>query len=217
MATKVYDVVVVGSGAGGGTLSASLAQRGVDVLVLEGGPTVNTRTDFNTHALPYEFPNRSIPTMKPGKPGFDSERSRGVGGKTMLWNAVALRMSQRDFKGRQHDGTGEDWPINYADIKPYYDKIESEVGVCGNYDHLEDLPDGIFLPPVPMKCSDRIIQAGAAKLGVKVIHVRKATLSRPAKTRPACHFCGNCMAGCDVVAKYNSADVQMLPAIKSGK
>jgi choline dehydrogenase-like flavoprotein len=217
MATKVYDVVVIGSGAGGGTLSASLAQRGIDVLVLEGGPTVNTRTDFNTHALPYEFPNRSIPTMKPGKPGFDSERSRGVGGKTMLWNAVALRMSQRDFKGGQHDGAGEDWPIGYADIKPYYDQIESEVGVCGNYDHLEDLPDGIFLPPVPMKCTDKMIQEGAAKLGVPVIHVRKATLSRPTKTRPACHFCGNCMSGCDVVAKYNSADVQMLPAIKNGK
>jgi choline dehydrogenase-like flavoprotein len=217
MQNKIYDVVVIGSGAGGGTLSASLAQRGIEVLVLEGGPTVNTRTDFNTHALPYEFPNRSIPTMKPGKPGFDSERSRGVGGKTMLWNAVALRMSQRDFKGRQHDGAGENWPIDYDDIKHYYDQIESEVGVCGNYDHLEDLPDGIFLPPVPMKCSDKLIQAGAAKLGVPVIHVRKATLSQARRTRPACHFCGNCMAGCDVVAKYNSADVQMLPAIKSGK
>ena len=72
----------------------------------------------------------------------------------MLWNAVALRMSQRDFKGRQHDGAGEDWPIDYAELAPYYDRIEREVGVCGNYDHLEDLPDGIFLPPVPMKCTD---------------------------------------------------------------
>lgn len=85
MRGKVYDVVVIGSGAGGGTLSAQLANQGVEVLVVEGGPTVNTRTDFNTHALPFEFANRHIPVMKPGKPGFDSERSRGVGGKTMLW------------------------------------------------------------------------------------------------------------------------------------
>ena len=217
MAAKLYDVVVIGSGAGGGTLAAHLARAGADVLVLEGGPKVNTRTDFNTHGLPFEFPMRHIPVMKPGKPGFDGERSLGLGGKTMLWNAVALRMSQRDFKGRNYDGAGENWPIDYADIAPYYDRVEREVGVCGNYDHLEDLPDGVFLPPVPMKCTDLAIQKGAAKLGVNVIHVRKATLSRATKTRPACHFCGNCMSGCDVVAKYNSYDVQMVPALKTGR
>src|SRR5579864_5248169 len=217
MAEKVYDVVVVGSGAGGGTLSAQLARGGADVLVLEGGPKIDTHTDFNTHGLPFQFPTRSIPVMKPGKPGMDSERTRGVGGKTLTWNSVALRMSQRDFKGRQHDGAGEDWPIDYREMAPYYERIEREVGVCGNLDHLEDLPDGIFLPPVPMKCTDEIIKAGAAKVGVKVIHVRKATLSRATRTRPACHFCGNCMAGCDVVAKYNSADVHMFPALKTGK
>jgi choline dehydrogenase-like flavoprotein len=217
MQTKIYDVVVIGSGAGGGTVSSRLANLGVDVLVLEGGPKVETRTDFNTHALPFEFASRSIPTMKPGKAGFDSERSRGLGGKTMLWNAVALRMSQRDFKGRQHDGEGADWPIDYADLAPFYDRIEREVGVCGNLDHLEDLPDGIFLPPVPMKCTDKMIQEGAKTLGVPIIHVRKATLSRPTSARPSCHFCGNCMSGCDVAAKYNSADVQMYPAVRAGK
>jgi choline dehydrogenase-like flavoprotein len=217
MTNKVYDVVVIGSGAGGGTLSARLANLGADVLVLEGGPKVNTRTDFNTHALPFEYPFRHIPIMKPGKPGFDGERSRGLGGKTMLWNAVALRFSERDFKGRSHDGAGADWPIGYKDMAPYYEQIESQVGVCGNYDHLEDLPDGVFLPPVPMKCTDLAVQAGAKNLGIPVIHVRKATLSRPRDARPACHFCGNCMSGCDVVAKYNSADVQMYPALKTGK
>ncbi|HUQ90071.1 MAG TPA: GMC family oxidoreductase [Bryobacteraceae bacterium] len=216
MASLVYDVVVVGSGAAGGTLSAHLAHQGVNVALVEGGPKVNTRTDFNTHAMPFHFPNRHIPTMKPGKQGFDSERSRGIGGKTLTWNAVAWRLSQRDFEGRTHDGAGEDWPIDYADLAPYYSKIEREVGVCGNRDGLEDLPDGDFLPPVPMKCSDLIVKRGAAKLGVKVIHVRKATLSREKGGRPACHFCGNCMAGCDVVAKYNSADVHIAPAMKGG-
>src|SRR5579863_4910501 len=216
MPDKLYDVVVIGSGAGGGTLAAQLAQAGADVLVLEGGPKIDTRTDFNTHGLPFQFPNRSIPVMKPGKPGMDSERSRGVGGKTLTWNAVALRQSQRDFKGRQHDGGGEDWPVDYRDMAPYYERIEREVGVCGNLDHLEDLPDGVFLPPVPMKCTDLLVKRGAEKLGVKVIHVRKSTLSRPSATRPACHFCGNCMAGCDVAAKYNSADVHIVPTVKAG-
>jgi choline dehydrogenase-like flavoprotein len=76
MPLTVYDLVVAGSGARGGTLAARLAQQGAKVTVVEGGPKVNTRTDFNTHALPYEFASRHIPIMKPGKPGFDSERTR---------------------------------------------------------------------------------------------------------------------------------------------
>jgi choline dehydrogenase-like flavoprotein len=214
---KVYDVLVVGSGPAGGTLAAHLAHLGADVAVVEGGPTIDTRTAFNTHALPSDFANRHIPTMKPGVPGFETERSRGVGGKSLTWNAVAWRFSQRDFKGRSIDGAGQDWPIDYPDLASYYDQIEREVGVCGNLDGLPDLPDGIFLPPVPMKCSDRIVQKGAAKLGVKVIHVRKSTLSIQRGARPACHFCGNCMAGCDVIAKYNSADVHLKPALRTGK
>ncbi len=217
MQTDIFDVVIVGSGASGGTLASHLARRGVKVAIVEGGPRVNTRTDFNTHAMPFDFPTRQVPTMRPGKVGFDSERSRGVGGKTMLWNAVALRLSQRDFKGRTFEGAGEDWPIGYKDIAPYYDTIEREVGVCGNRDGLEDLPDGIFLPPVPLKCSDEILRRAARSLGGNVIHVRKATLTVPTKTRLACHFCGNCMAGCDVVAKYNSADVHIAPAEQSGR
>ena len=213
---KIYDVVIVGSGASGGTLAGHLAQKGVDVCVVEGGPKINTRTDFNTHAMPFEFPNRHIPTMKPGKPGFYSERERGLGGKSLTWNAVAWRLSHRDFKGKSIEGAGADWPIDYPDLAPYYDRIEREVGVCGNLDHLPDLPDGIFLPPVPMKCSDKIVKKGAEKLGLKMIHVRKSTLTKPKNGRPACHFCGNCMAGCDVVAKYNSYDVHMLPAMKTG-
>lgn len=212
-----FDVVIVGSGAGGGTLASHLARRGVRVALVEGGPRVNTRTDFNTHAMPFDFPNRQIPTMRAGKEGFDSERSRAVGGKTMLWNAVSLRFSQRDFKGRTHDGAGEDWPIDYKDIAPHYDTIEREVGVCGNRDGLEDLPDGQFLPPVAMKCSDEILQRAARSVGARLVHVRKATLTVPTKTRPACHFCGNCMAGCDVVAKYNSADIHIAPAEESGR
>jgi choline dehydrogenase-like flavoprotein len=217
MQGQVFDVVVVGSGAAGGTLAAHLARRGIRVAIVEGGPRVNTRTAFNTHAMPFDFPNRQVPTMRPGVEGFDSERSRGVGGKTMLWNAVALRFSQRDFKGRKHDGAGEDWPIDYADVAPYYEAIEREVGVCGNRDGLEDLPDGVFLPPVPLKCSDEIVKRAVAALGGTLIKVRKATRTVPSETRPACHFCGNGMAGCDVAAKYNSADVLIEPAEKAGQ
>src|SRR3989337_3911660 len=127
MQGEMFDVVIVGSGASGGTMAAPLARQGVRVAIVEGGPRVNTRTHFNTHAMPFDFPNRQIPTMRPGKVGFDSERSRGVGGKTMLWNAVALRFSGRDFKGRTFEGAGEDWPIDYKDVAPHYETIERAV------------------------------------------------------------------------------------------
>jgi len=212
-----FDVVVVGSGAGGGTLAAYLARQGARVAIVEGGPRINTRTDFNTHAMPFDFPNRQVPTMRPGKTGFESERSRGVGGKTMLWNAVALRFSQRDLKGRSYEGAGEDWPLDYKDLAPHYQAIEQQIGVCGSRDGLDDLPDGDFLPPVPFKCSDEIIRRAARSLGADLVHVRKATRTVATETRPACHFCGNCMAGCDVVAKYNSADVHIVPEEASGR
>ena len=207
-----YQVVIVGSGASGGTMAAHLARAGISVLILEGGPPIDTRTDFNTHGLPYQFASRSIPVMRPGKAGFDSPRSYGVGGKSLLWNAVALRFSERDFKGASHEGAGADWPLSYRDLAPYYAQIEAEIGVCGRRDGLPDLPDGDFLPAAPLKCSDQILWRGADKIGVRLIHVRKATLTRFTETRPACHYCGNCMAGCDVVAKYNSADVHIRPA-----
>jgi choline dehydrogenase-like flavoprotein len=152
---KTYDVCIFGAGAG--SLSAHLARRSVDVVVVEGGPKVIPERRSTRTAMPYQFENRHIPTMKPGVPGFDSERSRGVGGKTMVWNVVAWRFSHRDFKGYSTDGAGTDWPIDYSDVKPWYDAIENEEGVCGNRDGPEDLPDGNFLPPVPMKCSDEIL------------------------------------------------------------
>ena len=217
MPNPVFDVCIVGSGAGGGTLAGHLAQRGVKVAVVEGGPVVNTRTDFNTHSLPFDFANRHIPIAKPGRPQFGPERARGVGGKTMLWNAVALRFSHRDFKGYTIDGAGADWPIDYPDMAPYYDRIETEVGVCGLRDGLEDLPDGIYLDPPSLKRGDLLLQRGAKELGIPIIHTRKATRTRASETRPGCHYCGNCMAGCDVAAKYNSADVHMTPAMKTGK
>ena len=143
----------------GGTLSAHLAHHGVDVVVVEGGPKLDTRTAFNTHAHAVRFPEpaHSHHAARRRRVRFRAQPRRRR--QIMTWNAVAWRLSHRDFKGRSIDGAGEDWPIDYPDLAPYYDRIEREVGVCGNLDHLEDLPDGIFLPPVPMKCSDQIVQA----------------------------------------------------------
>jgi len=206
--SELYDVCVVGAGAAGGVLATWLVRQGVKVALIEGGPKIDT-TKFNTHAMAYEYANRRVPLMVEGAPTIGHDRARGVGGKSLLWNAVSLRLSQRDLKGYTLEGVGYDWPIDYKDIAPYYDRIEREAGVCGNLDHLEDLPDGIFLPPLPLKCVDYVLKRGAGRLGIPVIHIRKATLTRRKDGRAACHYCGNCMAGCDVIAKYNSADVHL--------
>jgi choline dehydrogenase-like flavoprotein len=206
--SPVYDVCVVGAGASGGVMATWLARQGVNVALVEGGPKIDT-SKLNTHGMAYEYADRRVPPMREGAPPVGPDRARGVGGKSILWNAVALRLSQRDFKGYTLEGAGYDWPIDYKDLAPYYDKVEKEVGVCGNLDHLQDLPDGKFLPPMPLKCVDRILKRGAGKLGIPVIHVRKATLTRRLDGRAACHYCGNCMAGCDVVAKFNTADVHL--------
>ena len=111
---KTYDVVIVGSGAAGGTLAAHLARAGVDVAVVEGGPKINTRADFNTHAMPWEFANRQIPRMRPGKEGMGSERARGLGGKSLTWNAVAWRQSHRDFhKQRPPNRNAVEWRAGF--------------------------------------------------------------------------------------------------------
>jgi choline dehydrogenase-like flavoprotein len=206
---EIFDVCVVGAGASGGVMAAWLARQGARVALVEGGPKHDT-SQFNTHGMPYEYGNRRVPHFINGT-AVGGERTRGLGGKSLLWNAVALRLSERDFKGYTREGVGYDWPIGYNDLAPYYDKIEEEVGVCGNPDHLEDLPDGRFLPPMPLKCVDYIVRNGAAKLGIPVVHVRKATLTsnKNRSGRAACHYCGNCMAGCDVAAKFNTFDVHL--------
>lgn len=215
MPKEEYDVVVVGSGAAGGVLASRLARLGARVAILEGGPKIDSREAFHTHTMPYEFKLRRVPITREGDLGFSGERVRAVGGKTLLWNAVALRLSQRDLEGYTREGVGADWPISYGDLEPYYTQIEASVGVCGHRDGWEDLPDGNFLPPMPLKCVDQILRKGCKKLGIPVLHVRKATLTKARDGRPPCHYCGNCMAGCDVVAKYNSADVHLFPALET--
>src|SRR3712207_607583 len=108
----LYDVVVVGAGASGGVMATWLARQGVRVALIEGGPRIDT-TKFNTHGMSYEYQDRNVPLMVEGAPTMGDSRTRGVGGKSLTWNAVSLRLSQRDLKGYTLEGTGHDWPIDY--------------------------------------------------------------------------------------------------------
>ena len=143
------------------------------------------RTEFNTHAMPYEFANRRA-RHEPGKQGFDRALA-GVGGKTMLWNAVALRYSQRDFRGNRSTAAARTGPSDQRTSR-LITRRSSAKSACAAISIIWKTPDGDFLPPAPMKCSDLIVKRAPQKLDSKVIHVRKSTLTVAKRTRPACHF-----------------------------
>jgi choline dehydrogenase-like flavoprotein len=221
-----FDVCVVGSGPAGGILAKELAESGAKVALLEAG-RLTTPEEFNYHAWPYEFPRRIFPT-----PGYPSEvtesirydncddvqvdRIRVVGGRSIHWNAVCLRFAERDFRERSLQGIEEDWPLSYQELAPYYSYVEKMIGVTGSRENLDIVPDGEFLPPLKLRCSEEILKRACAKMGVPLIPTRKALLTRPYDDRPPCHYCGHCMRGCDVGAIFSVPTAILPKAEKTG-
>ncbi len=85
-------------------------------------------------------------------------RSRQVGGRSIPWGRQTYRLSNYDFKAKSHDGYGDDWPISYEDIAPYYDKVEEFIGISGSYENMPQLPDSKFLPPMSLTCGETLIE-----------------------------------------------------------
>jgi choline dehydrogenase-like flavoprotein len=144
-------------------------------------------------------------------------RVRMTGGRTNVWGRVSLRFSDWDFKAASHDGYGEDWPISYKDIAPYYDLVEKYVGITGMAEGLEELPDGQFQPPMALNCQesafrDRVKQ----KMGRTATLTRSANLTQPLNGRRPCHYCGPCERGCITKSYFNSAFTTVADALKSG-
>jgi choline dehydrogenase-like flavoprotein len=230
----VYDAIVVGSGAAGGIAAYVLVNKGVNVLLLEIGPKWDPHTDYVTsHKWPYEMPFRGL--GKPGQyeglwkvnaytehlyvhphvdryalaagTDFHWTRVHAVGGRTNVWGRISLRMSEADFKPKSlQDGYGEDWPIEYKDLAPYYDRAEAFMGVYGSREGLEVLPDGIFMPPPPMRCGEMMLRRGANRIGIPAIPIRSAVLTRNHEGRSACHYCGECGRGCDTSSRFCTLD-----------
>ena len=111
-------------------------------------------------------------------------RMRMVGGRTNVWGRLSLRFSDWDLKAASHDGYGEDWPLSYKDLAPYYDLVERYIGVTGMAEGLEGLPDGQFQPPMPLTCQETIFRNRVKqKLGRTVTLARSANLTRPQNGR----------------------------------
>ncbi len=230
--TPIYDVCVVGSGAAGGVVAMQLAERGVSVVVLEAGRWVEPQKEFYSHTMPYELPKNGKgwdprkhlqvdrtkePFTKEGNyQRFDHFLSKAVGGKTLLWAGLSWRNSTYDFAT---------WPIKYEDLAPNYDRMERMMGVSGSADKHPNVPDGVYQKPLAWNCAGYEIQKGCNKLDSKMfrmITARKALLTEPLQdknptNRPVCHYCGNCMRGCDTESKYTSANTAMPRALATGK
>jgi choline dehydrogenase-like flavoprotein len=239
---KTYDVCVIGSGAGGGMAAKVLTAGGLDVAMLEAGPQVYPEKDYKMLMWPYELPHRGAGvggkasrnfseflapngawqiegepyTSAPGA-NFQWFRSRIVGGRTNHWGRIALRFAPVDFQSKTRDGLGDDWPITYEDLAPYYDKVESYIGVFGTKENVSSAPDGVFLPPPKPRCTEILIKKACDKLNITCIPARLAILTKAHNGRLPCHYCGQCGRGCTTASNFSSSQVLLPPAMATGK
>ncbi len=246
---RVFDVVVVGSGASGGWACKRFSEAGLKVALVDAGRPV-ADSEFKEHMSSFQLKFRdrapqvirkTRPVQKDcyacmeynadwfcndldepyttpeGKPFSWQGRMRVTGGRTMVWGRQSYRLSDLDFKCASYDGYGEDWPLSYKDLAPYYDLVEEYVGISGMTEGVPELPDGKFLPPMGMTCGEVLLRNRVKeKLGWTVTIGRTAILTKQHRGRAACHYCGPCERGCVTHSYFNSASTTVADALKTG-
>lgn len=238
---KEYDTIIVGSGAGGGMAADVLSKAGLKVAVVEAGPFFDPKDPKTMTQMkwPWESPRRGASTNRAfgdfdmsygdwkvdGEPYTQSEgtkfmwwRSRMLGGRTNHWGRISLRFGPDDFKHRDIDGLGENWPITYEELKPYYDKLDKQVGVFGSKEGLRNDPDGFFLPPPKPRLHELYYIKGARKAGVSAIPSRLSILTKKLNDdRGVCFYCNQCNRACRVYADFSSSSVFIIPGVDGGR
>ncbi len=268
--SKVYDAIVVGSGAAGGMAAYVLTSHGMKVLLVEAGKRIDTSKELKSTEWPYEHPRRGdMPPDHHGltpneytirKPPYAAGvkakhvhsytqtwggsdysknlvvdekdhpytgsnyawvRSRALGGKTNIWGRLALRMSDHNFKAASYDGYGENWPIEYKDIQPYYDKVDLLLGISGVKENLWHLPDSIFQRPVRLNEAEVHLRGSVAKMGRTLTPYRAGVTTDGVKNkyRMRCFSRGACArraGGCDIHAAFDSPTGLIFPAFDGG-
>jgi choline dehydrogenase-like flavoprotein len=246
MSIPEFDAVIVGSGATGGWAAKRLTEAGMRVVVLEAGQRV-TPKDFTEHEPTWKLPYLGLsPLVAQARPiqstcpscteynykwfvddhqnpytqeqPFTWIRMRVLGGRTLSWGRQCYRLSDLDFKAASHDGFGDDWPINYAEMAPYYSLVERYVGVSGQRENLPQLPDGDFQPPMQFTRGEKLFKGAVEReFGRRVTIGRSANLTKDLNGRFACHYCGPCYRGCITRSYFNSPATTLADAEETGR
>lgn len=215
------DVLIVGAGAAGGVLAKELAEANIGVVVLEAGPHWSPERDFVSDELGARQLYWREPRVTAGTDPIElgaNVTGRGVGGSTVHYSMVALRMHESDFHVRSLDGVADDWPISYDDLEPHYEAVERELGISGPvtwpwaprrrgpYPYREHPLNGVA----------QLFASGCEGIGVRWAPAPLATISAPKEGRPPCVYRGFCIYGCSTNAKSSTLVTYIPKAIAAG-
>ena len=216
-----------------------LSESGLKVAVVEAGPFFDPANDAQRTQLrnPWDSPRRGAGSTRAfgdydaayggweidGEPytrkngtRFDWFRSRMLGGRTNHWGRISLRFGPLDFKRKDVDGLGDNWPIGYEDVRPYYDRVDKLLGVFGSKEGIHNEPDGFFLPPPKPRLHELYYIKGARKANIPVIPSRLSILTKRINNdRGVCFYCSQCNRSCSVYADFSSGSCLIFPAQRS--